>query len=372
MLASLAGACLATSRATEPVTGNGPLPPPPSSPAGPAAPAPRPPRSFTVVATGDIAASAATAGAAAGRPDYRRPLGPVLPLVSGADLAICHLETPLARPEPALALAELGFDTCSTASGHALDAGGGGVARTLDSLDRAGLRHAGTARSAAEAARPAIMNVKGVRVAQLSYVTARAAGATGRAPGRPHRTMPWLVGKIDPGRILSDARRARRAGASVVIVSLAWGTVNRHAATPGQIALAQRLLAATDVDLIVGTGAQVVQPFGRAVNGKFVAYGMGHLLAAPRGGDGRATGTADTEGIITRFTFTHVRGAWKVTRAEFVPTYVDHGPPRRVLNVTAALADPRLPPARRRLLQGVLHRTMGIVYSRGAAPVLAR
>src|SRR6266545_1176571 len=143
MLASLAGACLSTSRATEPVAGNGPLPPPLS--AGPAAPAPRPPRSFTVVATGGILPSGPVGrparadgdGNGDGRLAYRRLLGPILPLIRGADLAICHLETPLvpargpysgrpvngAPPRSASALAGLGYDVCSTASDHALDMG---------------------------------------------------------------------------------------------------------------------------------------------------------------------------------------------------------------------------------------------------------
>jgi hypothetical protein len=365
MLASLAGACLATSRAIEPGTAEGPLPPP--LPTGPSASATRQPRSFTVVATGDIAPAAAAAPAAPGGGlDYRRPLRPVLSLISGADLAICHIATPLAPTTPpteAAELAGLGYDTCSTASDRALDAGAGGVARTLESLDRAGVRHTGTARDAAEAATPTIVNVNGVRVAQLSY-------AADRAGSRLPRTTPWLTNRIDPGRIVAAARRARRAGARVVIVSLHWGRENRRAATPSQIALARRLLAAEDIDLIVGHGADVVQPFGRAVGGKYVAYGLGHLLAAPRG-RGAADGTAEHAGIVARFTFTRGDGGWRVTRAEYVPTYIDRGPPPRVLDVTAALADPRLTAARRAVLADVLRGTTRTVRGRGVAPILA-
>ena len=44
----------------------------------------------------------------------------------------------------------------------------------------------------------------------------------------PH---PWSVNLASAGRILRDARRARRAGARVVIVNLHWGTEYRHART---------------------------------------------------------------------------------------------------------------------------------------------
>ncbi|HEX6471212.1 MAG TPA: CapA family protein [Streptosporangiaceae bacterium] len=380
MLASLAGACLASSRATEPVVGNGPALPPPIS-AGPPAAGQRLPRSFTVVATGDIRPSPRVVRQAGrdggGRLDYRGMLAPLVPFISEADLAICHLDRPLAPaprrhrgagaapPGPALALAELGYDACAVASDHALDQGAAGVARTLRGLDAAGLWHAGAARSAAEAAAPTMMNVRGVRVALLS-------ATGGVAERQPLRAAPWLVDRIDPGRILAAARRARRAGARAVIVSLHWGEAAGPAASPGQIALARRLLGSPDIDLVVGQGGAVVQPFGRATNGKFVAYGMGHLLAAPARRPA-ATEPTPAAGIVTRFTFARgAGGGWKVTRAEFIPTFIDTGPPLRVVEVTEALADPGLPAARRRVLQDVLRRTMRTVYSRGAAPVLAR
>jgi poly-gamma-glutamate capsule biosynthesis protein CapA/YwtB (metallophosphatase superfamily) len=81
----------------------------------------------------------------------------VKPLVQGADLAVCHLETPLAplggpyrgypmfqgRPQIATALKQTGYDVCTTASNHRFDGGADGVDRTLRTLERAGLRHAG-------------------------------------------------------------------------------------------------------------------------------------------------------------------------------------------------------------------------------------
>ena len=106
------------------------------------------------------------------------------PTTRAADLAICELETPLAAPQGPFsgwpnfnappqvltALTAAGYDSCSTASNHKLDQGYAGVKRTLDLLDEAGLRHTGSARSAAEAARPLILRMaNGVRVAQLAF-----------------------------------------------------------------------------------------------------------------------------------------------------------------------------------------------------------
>ncbi|MGH3623736.1 MAG: CapA family protein, partial [Sciscionella sp.] len=247
------------------------------------------PAGFTVVASGDILVHpAVTAQAEAdggGRRDYDRILAGVAPVVSSADLAICHLETPIAPaggpfhgyptfsvpPEIATAIAHTGYDTCSTASNHTLDEGAAGVRRTLDALDRAGVAHTGSARSAAEAARPLILRANGVKVAQLSYTF----GFNGIAlpPGKP-----WLANEIDPVRIIHAARRARAAGAQVVIVSMHWGTEDQHKVTAQQRRLAHRLLADGSIDLIVGCHAHVVQPFAR-IDGKWVAYGMGNLVA---------------------------------------------------------------------------------------------
>ena len=115
--------------------------------------------------------------------DFAPLFASVKPVVAGADLAICHMETPLGPPDGpfsnypiftvppqvAPALADLGYDSCSTASNHSLDQGEAGVVRTLDALDAAGIRHAGTARSADEAASPTLLPANGVVVAHLSY-----------------------------------------------------------------------------------------------------------------------------------------------------------------------------------------------------------
>ncbi|MBA3620350.1 MAG: CapA family protein, partial [Acidothermales bacterium] len=98
--------------------------------------------------------------AAAGEPgmDFRPLLASMRPVLSGADLAICHMETPLAPPggpyagypsfsappQIAPALEWAGFDVCTTASNHSLDQGVEGLRRTLETLDRNGLDYAGT------------------------------------------------------------------------------------------------------------------------------------------------------------------------------------------------------------------------------------
>src|SRR4029450_11916557 len=74
------------------------------------------------------------------------------------------------------------------------------------------------------------------------------------------------------------ARAARRAGARFVVVLLHWGQENQAAPTTSQRELARRLLAAPEVDLILGHHVHVVQPIEQ-VGGKWVAYRMGNSLS---------------------------------------------------------------------------------------------
>ncbi|MFI1938801.1 CapA family protein [Streptomyces purpureus] len=337
---------------------HGPRSVPPASPsqepAAGDAPAPAStPAGFTLVASGDVLPhnsvirQAADDAGGAGH-DFRPMLAGVRPLISGADLAICHMETiygtdggpftgyPAFKspPQVADALAATGYDACSTASNHTLDDGAAGLARTLDALDRAGVRHAGSARTAAEAARPTLLKAGGATVAQLAY--------TYGTNGYPlPEGQPWAVNLIDEQKILADAKAARKAGADVVVVSLHWGTEWQTAPDAQQLSLGRSLTAARtggrpDIDLILGTHAHVPQAYEK-VNGVWIIYGMGDQIAGPMVNYSGAFDARGNQSSVGRFTFTPPRtpgGRWEVTRAEFVPQWYDTGA-GRVVNLGA-------------------------------------
>lgn len=302
------------------------------------------PRFFTLTAAGDLLIHySVTAAADAyvpgyGTYDFAPLLAPVEPWISDADLSICHLEVPLsptntglsyyprfnAPRELAAAIAATGYDTCSTASNHALDMGRSGVAATLDILDQAGVGHTGTARSAQERL-PRLIDVNGVTVAHMSY--------TYGTNGIPS-PEPWSVNRIDPERILEDAAWARRHGAEFVIVSLHWGAEYVVRPTSDQVRVAETLLASDDVDLILGHHVHVVQPIDR-VDGKIVVYGMGNQLSNIRGSGGLRSGAED--GIIVHFRVTETSGGFRVSEVAYTPTWV-HPITKQVLPVEHTLA----------------------------------
>ncbi|WP_404960794.1 CapA family protein [Streptomyces sp. 147326] len=340
-------------------------------------------RPFTLVATGDIIPypsivqrSADDAGQA-GEYDFRKILAGVKPLVSAADLAICHHEIPYGRPggpytgyptfkaphQLADALKDAGYDGCSTASNHTLDDGYEGLARTLDHLDRVGIPHVGSARSAEEAKAPARLTAGGAQVAQLSY--------TYGTNGIPlPRDKPWAVNLIDKDRIIADARAARAGGANVVVLSVHWGTEWQTAPDGQQKELAQALTASRsadglpDIDLIIGTHNHVPQPYEK-INGTWVVFGMGDQVASFVPAD-KLRGNQSS---VPRFTFAPAAahpGRWEVVKAEYLTQYSDMGPPFRVVCASCAASDASLPAAKRSEYARIDQQVTEAVLSRGA------
>ncbi|AQT76452.1 hypothetical protein B1K54_09650 [Streptomyces sp. fd1-xmd] len=351
-----------------------------SRPAAPAAPAGRP---FTLLATGDIIPypsiiqRAGEDAGQAGEYDFRKILAGVKPLVSAADLAICHHEIPYGRPggpytgypafkaphQLADALKDAGYDGCSTASNHTLDDGYEGLARTLDHLDRVGIPHVGSARSAQEAQAPALLSAGGAQVAQLSY--------TYGTNGIPlPRDKPWAVNLIDQDRIIADARAARAGGAHVVVLSVHWGTEWQTAPDAQQRELAQALTASRsadglpDIDLIIGTHNHVPQPYEK-INGTWVVFGMGDQVASFVPAD-KLRGNQSS---VPRFTFAPAAdrpGRWEVVKAEYLTQYSDTGPPFRVVCASCAASDEALPAAKRDEYARIDRQVTDAVMSRGA------
>jgi poly-gamma-glutamate synthesis protein (capsule biosynthesis protein) len=371
LTALLAAAAACQARSEEPPAARGRPAPAPSAEASAEA------RGFTLVASGDVLPHTSVIEQAAfdagGRGhDFGPMLSGIRPVVSRADLALCHMETvygeaghytgyPLFKspPEVALALAETGYDGCSTASNHSLDDGADGIRRTLDALDRAGVRHAGSARTPAEAHTPTIIPAGPARVAHLAY--------TYDTNGHPlPADRPWAVNLIDGTRIVADARAARQAGADVVVVSLHWGTEWQDEPDERQLSLARSLTAAAtrgrpDIDLIVGTHAHVPQAYEK-VNGTWVIYGMGDQIAGEMTNHQRLPDPRGNQSTVGRFTFAppaRPGERWQVTKAEFVPQLFDIDAGRAV-NLNQAIAHGAD-------LRGMRDRIRQVVLSRGAA-----
>jgi poly-gamma-glutamate capsule biosynthesis protein CapA/YwtB (metallophosphatase superfamily) len=330
-------------------------PAPSASASDPSPTAKAAPDSFTVVMNGDLLwhntlwYGAREDARRRGRSgfDFTPLLNGIRPVIAAADLAICHQEPPLAPaggphynyprfsvpPQVVDGIKKVGYDVCTTASNHSVDRGFAGLRRTLEGFERAGIPTAGTARTEEESRRPTVFTTdNGVRVGII-------AGTFSRNGLPMPAAKPWSVTNLDPKVLLAKARRARAAGADVVLVAAHVGTEYSSSVNAQQRELARVLTASPDVDLLYMHHTHVVQPWTKR-NGKWVIYGLGNTVAQhntdiPQG----------AEGVTARLQFTRgSNGRFTVTRAEYIPTLVTRyrpGRPARLYQVSKALPTAR-------------------------------
>jgi poly-gamma-glutamate synthesis protein (capsule biosynthesis protein) len=276
--------------------------------------------------------------------DFEPMLAQIAPYVRSADLAICHVETPMSPRPPhgypvfntptqlARAIHWAGWRICDTASNHSVDQGQYGIDQTGLALDRAGVLHTGSFPSAAAAGRTLILTVKGVRVAFLAYTE-----MTNGIP-LPH---PWSVNLARAAAVRHAAHLARERGAQVVIVNFHWGTQFRSAPDSFQLGLARALAADPDITAVVGQHVHVVQPIVR-VHGKLVVFGEGQILS------NEDTSCCPIESEDGMLVFLHivvpVHGRSYVAEVRYLPTWARH-PDYVVLPVGDALARHEAPGA---------------------------
>ncbi len=293
-------------------------------------------------------------------------------LLASADLAVCHLETPIAPvgedfstdplygvpPQIATAMAQAGYDRCSTASNHILDRYAHGVDRTIDVLEENGIAQSGSARSEVESL-PQVFEVNGIRMTQLSYTY-----ATNGIPLPAGE--PWRTNLIDPARIIRDANTARDLGAEFVVASLHWGTEKVTEPNDQQLAVADEVTASGAVDLIVGHHAHVVQPIEQ-VNGVWVAYGIGNILSNLPVGDSWPASSQDA--VIVEVAVRVGRdGTVEVDRPVVRPTWVDKDDGWVIRDVDASLGRSDLGEAQRTRLEQSRERTSAVVGEFFPAP----
>ena len=200
-------------------------------------------------------------------------------------------------------LQELGTTAVSLANNHMLDWGIVGLNETLKELDRVGVMYAGAGQNAKDAAKPALIEIGGFKIAFLSWASTIPTGfqATDHRPGIAGvriRTSFIVDGSIDeqPGtppwvrtepieedvRRLEDSLHKASAAADFVILALHWGvppqysTVFQGPVAEYQSVLAQRAVAA-GAGVIVGHHCHA--PYGvEALGSVPVLYSLGNYI----------------------------------------------------------------------------------------------
>jgi poly-gamma-glutamate capsule biosynthesis protein CapA/YwtB (metallophosphatase superfamily) len=215
---------------------------------------------------------------------------------SDVDLRIVNLETAITSAEThspdkaihyrmhprnvdCLSAAEIGG--CALANNHILDWGYEGLSETLQTLDSAGIAHAGAGKDADEAAMPAVLDLTG-----RGRVLLFAFGST--TSGIPHE---WRATNISPGvnllddlseatatRVATQMRQSPSGGrpGDILVASIHWGSNWGYDIPPEQIAFAHRLID-EGVAIVHGHSSHHVKAI-EVFKGRLILYGCGDFV----------------------------------------------------------------------------------------------
>ncbi|MGY5318831.1 CapA family protein [Neomicrococcus lactis] len=260
--------------------------------------------------------------------DFAPLLAGLKPLLPENAIGVCNMETPLAEqggpyrgypsftvpPEIATALKQAGYDVCSTASNHTVDAGTEGVVRTLETLHEAGIATTGSYATAEEASKPLIVESNGVKVA---FVV-----GTYSLNGLRADTS-WRVDMIDTEAMIAKAKAARAAGADVVLAGTHDGTEYVSMPSASQERTMKKLADSGEFDAIYGHHTHSVLPIEKYED-TWLVYGLGNSVAR------HATNLAvNREGLTVRFRFAKdASGAWKTDAPAWTPHIMARQPDR--------------------------------------------
>lgn len=250
--------------------------------------------------------------------------------IQSADISIGSLETTFAgkdrgysnyptfnSPEQlAYDLSEMGLDVLSTAGNHALDKGFSGLSNTLDVLDDANISHSGTYGSQEDRDSVLIKDVKGVKVAILSYTY-----GTNGIPVPSDKE--FCVNLIDKDLIKKDIENAKSQNADVIISCMHWGIEYQTTPNDEQEDLANFLFE-NGVDIILGNHPHVLQPMEKrsvtladgTVKDCFVVYALGNFIC-----DQNSENTRNS--IILNLDITkNTDGKISIDKVDYVPIYM--------------------------------------------------
>lgn len=264
--------------------------------------------------------------------DYTYMFKEVAPYLKAADLTIGNLELTLAGKEKkytgyprfnapdeiADVLKNAGFDVLTTANNHSLDRDFEGLKRTIDVLNKIGLKSVGTYQTKENSETILIEEVKGSKFAFLAYTY----GTNGI---RVAKGKEYSINYIDKNKIAKDIEKARALKADMICVSIHFGVEYARVPNKAQEEMVT-FLVEEGVDLILGSHPHVLQPMeirSARVNGKdkevVILYSQGNFISAQR--DRYKDASSIFNIILNKAPIT---GELSIKEVTYIPTWVDY------------------------------------------------
>jgi poly-gamma-glutamate synthesis protein (capsule biosynthesis protein) len=281
-----------------------------------------------------------------------------------SDLAICHLETPVAGPagpfseypsfnvppQIITAAQQVGYQACTTASNHTVDRGTAGLVRTLDALDAAGVQHTGAYRTEADSEGVLILQTAAAKIAVISATY----GLNGQLP-----EAAWQVDMLDPDVMIAKAKKARDLGADVVLAAMHAGDEYSSVPNAEQTRVAHALADSGQFTMIYSHHSHSVLPIEQ-YKGTWIVYGLGNGIT-----ELSPNYRVNNEGLLVRAQFSQdAAGKWTASDLAWAPSVIVRGPYRWC---SVASDAPQGPCAGAAADAATRQRTQTVVESMGAA-----
>jgi len=188
-----------------------------------------------------------------------------------------RLKDVIYAPDRALVrLAELGIDLVSLANNHFSDLGESGAQHTIELLDKIHVLHCGAGRNLEEASRPAVIEIKGRRIAFLGFCDYDE-NAVGFVPMATATT--WGVNPMYEDYAIAEIKKNKALYDHVIVIPH-WGTEHTYWPDTRIQSLARKMIRA-GASCILGGHSHRVQPVIRHREGA-IAYSMGNFLFPDR------------------------------------------------------------------------------------------
>jgi poly-gamma-glutamate synthesis protein (capsule biosynthesis protein) len=170
------------------------------------------------------------------------------------------------------------IDVCGVANNHVLDYGYAGLAETLETLARAGLKTTGAGRTLAEARAPAVVPLaNGARVLVFAFGT-DSSGIPSAWAAREARPGIDLLPDLSATTAASICERVchMRGQHDIVVASIHWGTNWGYDVPRDHVRFARRLVDG-GVDIVHGHSSHHLRPV-EVYRERLILYGCGDFI----------------------------------------------------------------------------------------------
>lgn len=173
-------------------------------------------------------------------------------------------------------LTQLGINVVSLANNHAWDLGWDGIKHTFRELEKLGIKHCGAGRNREEAAKPAVLTVKGKTIAFIAYCDNKP-GTCGYIPVATENT-PGINAMIQSN--IHDDIKKLKGKYDYLFVIMHWGKEYYYYPTPEVNHLARKMID-WGADGIIGGHSHQIQPTIKYHN-RPVIFSLGNFFFPDR------------------------------------------------------------------------------------------